>query len=71
MAGFWQRSHYRCILHAAVIYVPFLQEAFSTVALNLSDWLYCVAIASSVLWLRKLSKVAVRATSGRRPISPD
>ena len=59
------------ILHSAVIYVPSLQEAFSTAPLNLGDWLYCVAIASSVLWLRELSKVAVRATSGRRPISPN
>jgi P-type Ca2+ transporter type 2C len=59
------------IPHAAVIYVPSLQEAFSTLALNLSDWLYCVAIASSVLWLRELSKTAVRATSARRPISPN
>lgn len=27
--------------HAAVIYVPFLQNAFSTVSLSLSDWLRC------------------------------
>ena len=49
-------------LHAAVIYIPFLQQAFSTVALGRSDWLYCAAIASSVLWLRELSKVVTRAS---------
>ncbi len=48
-------------LQAAVLYVPFLQEAFSTVALRGEDWLLCVAVASSVLWLRELSKLATRA----------
>lgn len=50
-------------LQMAVIYIPFLQEAFSTVSLSLGDWLRCAAVASSVLWLRELSKVAIRATS--------
>ena len=45
------------VLQVAVIYLPFLQQAFSTVSLSLGDWLYCVAAASSVLWLRELSKV--------------
>lgn len=48
------------ILHIAVVYVPFLQEAFSTTALSLSDWLICTVVASSVLWLRELSKLVVR-----------
>ena len=52
-------------LQVAVIYVPFLQKAFSTVSLSLGDWLRCAAVASSVLWLRELSKVAIRATSRR------
>jgi Ca2+-transporting ATPase len=48
-------------LHATVIYVPFLQQAFSTVALSQSDWLYCLMIASAVLWLRELNKGVTRA----------
>jgi P-type Ca2+ transporter type 2C len=52
-------------LHVAVIYIPFLQEAFSTVSLSLGDWLRCVAVASSVLWLRELSKMLIRATNRR------
>ncbi len=44
-------------LHVAVIYVPFLQQAFSTVSLGTSDWLRCALVASSVLWLRELSKL--------------
>jgi Ca2+-transporting ATPase len=47
-------------LHVAVIYVPFLQQAFSTAALSLDDWLICAAVASSVLWLRELSKLGAR-----------
>jgi P-type Ca2+ transporter type 2C len=50
-------------LHVAVIYIPFLQEAFSTVSLSLGDWLRCAAVASSVLWLRELNKMVIRATS--------
>ncbi|MBC8161219.1 MAG: cation-translocating P-type ATPase [Roseiflexaceae bacterium] len=48
------------LLHVAVIYVPFLQRAFDTVPLQASDWLTCVLVASSVLWLRELSKAVQR-----------
>ncbi|EAQ36009.1 Cation-transporting ATPase [Nitrobacter sp. Nb-311A] len=54
------------ILHIAVVYVPFLQEAFSTTALGPGDWLICTVVASSVLWSRELGKLAVRAGSSRR-----
>jgi P-type Ca2+ transporter type 2C len=52
-------------MQAAVIYLPFLQQAFSTVSLSVGDWLFCAGIASSVLWLRELSKVVIRVTSRR------
>jgi hypothetical protein len=29
--------------------------------LTAADWLQCAAVGSSVLWLRELSKVAMRA----------
>jgi P-type Ca2+ transporter type 2C len=48
------------LMQAAVSYVPFLQKAFSTVNLSATDWLYCTAVASSVLWLRELSKLIKR-----------
>lgn len=48
-------------LHVAVIYVPFMQRAFSTTSLAPSDWLYCGVVASSVLWIRELSKVFTRS----------
>jgi Ca2+-transporting ATPase len=50
------------LLHIAVIYIPFLQQAFSTVSLSAADWLLCGAVGSSVLWLREMSKLV-----GRRP----
>lgn len=53
------------LLHAAVIYTPILQEAFSTVGLSAGDWLLCAAVASSVLWLRELSKVLAGRLGGR------
>ena len=49
----------------AVIYVPFLQSAFSTVRLSCFDWFVCAAVASSVLWLRECSKIPVRAMAKR------
>jgi Ca2+-transporting ATPase len=48
-------------LQAAVLYVPFLQQAFSTTALGLRDWLVCALVGSSVLWLRELVKIGARA----------
>ncbi|MGH7871331.1 MAG: cation-translocating P-type ATPase, partial [Candidatus Binatia bacterium] len=53
------------LLQAAVIYIPFLQQAFSTANLSAGDWLCCTAVGSSVLWLRELSKAVMRARSRR------
>jgi P-type Ca2+ transporter type 2C len=47
-------------LQLAVVYVPFLQRAFSTQALSASDWMRCTAVASSVLWLSELQKAVSR-----------
>jgi P-type Ca2+ transporter type 2C len=47
-------------LQALVVYVPFLQRAFGTIALTGRDWVFCVAVASSVLWLREASKLFER-----------
>ncbi|MFL5691424.1 MAG: cation-translocating P-type ATPase [Ktedonobacteraceae bacterium] len=42
------------VLQVLVIYIPLLQVAFGTVALQASDWLVTIFVASSVLWLREL-----------------
>ena len=60
------------VLQFAVIYVPFMQRAFSTVPLDRGDWLLCIVVGSSVLWLRELGKLAVRlaARGGGRVKGP-
>jgi Ca2+-transporting ATPase len=59
----WAAIALALLLQAAVIYIPFLQQAFSTVGLSPRDWLRCVAVASSVLWLREVSKLITRASA--------
>jgi Ca2+-transporting ATPase len=54
-------------LQAFVVYVPFLQRAFGTVSLSAGDWFLCVAVASSVLWLREAGKFFTRQTRVRAP----
>ncbi|MDB5368636.1 MAG: cation-transporting ATPase, partial [Roseomonas sp.] len=44
-------------LSAVAIYLPFMQQAFSTSSLSGSDWLLCTGVASSVLWLREAGKL--------------
>jgi len=56
----WAAIALSLALQIAVIYVPFLQKAFSTVSLTFVDWGRCAVAGSSVLWLRELSKVLFR-----------
>ena len=51
----------------AVVYVPVLQQAFSTVSLDAQDWLICTLVASSVLWLGELAKLIRRGRMGHAP----
>lgn len=59
----WVAIFVSALLQVAVIYMPFLQTAFSTVPLSAADWLVAIGVASSVLWLRELVKLFTR---GRR-----
>ena len=63
-AWLWGAVALSLLLQAAVVYVPFLQQAFSTVSLSAMDWLYCAIVASSVLWLQELSKIFTRDRAG-------
>lgn len=56
----WGAVGLSALLHVAVIYTPFLQNAFSTVSLSLGDWSLCMAVGSSVLWLREAGKWITR-----------
>ena len=61
----WAAVGLSLALHVAVIYTPFLQQAFSTTALGAGDWLLCAIVASSVLWLRELAKLVNRVAAAR------
>jgi Ca2+-transporting ATPase len=61
----WGAVAFSLGLQVLVIHLPWLQVAFSTVSLSWSDWVQCVGVASSVLWLRELDKLIRR---GKRPL---
>jgi Ca2+-transporting ATPase len=51
----------------AVIYLPVMQRAFGTVALDAADWLLCTGIAASVVVARELEKLWRRSASSGQP----
>ncbi|MCZ2075958.1 MAG: cation-translocating P-type ATPase [Bryobacterales bacterium] len=65
-AWLWGAIGLAILLQIAVVYIPVLQQAFSTVPLSATDWLRCTAVASSVLWLREISKVMTRRSNQTR-----
>ncbi|MDZ4819815.1 MAG: cation transporting ATPase C-terminal domain-containing protein, partial [Planctomycetota bacterium] len=67
----WGAVALSLLLHFAVIYLPFLQKAFSTVALSALDWCKCAVAASSVLWIREISKWLSRRQSASPPSLAD
>lgn len=59
----WLALAVSAALQVAVIYTPFLQQAFGTVPLSATDWLICVGVGSTVLWLRELVKIWQRRSA--------
>lgn len=47
-------------LQAIAVYVPFLQQAFGTVALQLKDWLWIIAVSSTILIFGEIVKLLRR-----------
>ena len=47
-------------LQALLLTIPFSRHAFGTTMLNLTDWLLCIAVASSVLWVSEGEKYIFR-----------
>jgi Ca2+-transporting ATPase len=45
----WLAIFLSLLLQAAVVYLPLLESAFSTVPLRITDWLLCLGVASTVL----------------------
>ncbi len=56
----WGAIALSLVLQLVVVHVPALQRAFGTVALGSADWLRCIAVASSVLWVREAGKWIAR-----------
>jgi magnesium-transporting ATPase (P-type) len=56
----WAAVGLSLVLQIGVVYLPFLQPAFSTVPLDARDWLVCAGIASTVLWTEELRKLLAR-----------
>ena len=56
----WAAVGLSLVLQVLVVSVPFLQQAFGTVALTGRDWIRCGVVASSVLWLREANKLFTR-----------
>ncbi|MFN8473185.1 MAG: cation-translocating P-type ATPase [Anaerolineae bacterium] len=54
------------LLQVLVIYAPFLQPAFNTMPLTSTEWLVCIAVASTVLWAREIVKLLFRLLGLRR-----
>ena len=46
--------------HFLVIYVPFLQTAFHTVPLSMTDWLIATAVSSTLLIGMEVAKIVLR-----------
>jgi P-type Ca2+ transporter type 2C len=62
-------------LQVLVVHLPLLNTAFGTVPLSGGDWLLCIAMASTVLWVGELWKAVFRRSARRgapsRPTGPD
>jgi Ca2+-transporting ATPase len=65
----WAAVGLSLALQLVVLYVPAMQQAFGTVNLEASDWVRCLLAASTVLWVREVSKMfGRRATEHEQPI---
>lgn len=65
----WAAIALSLILQIAVVELRWLNVAFSTAPLSLNHWLMCTLLASSLLWVTELRKLALRFWLARKPIS--
>jgi Ca2+-transporting ATPase len=55
------------VLQLAAVHWGPVQDLFGTVSLGVRDWVVCVAVASSVLWVDEIRKAIVRARHAGSP----
>lgn len=58
------------VLQVMVTHVGFMQRLFDTMSISLSQWLICIAVASSVLWLEEIRKFVTRSIETKEKINP-
>jgi magnesium-transporting ATPase (P-type) len=66
----WAAVGVSAVLQIAVVHLPFLNDAFDTTPLSLSEWLICTGLASLVLWMAELKKLLSRHVLRRWRRSP-
>jgi P-type Ca2+ transporter type 2C len=52
------------VLQIAVVHAAWFQSLFDTTSITATQWAVCVAVASSVLWIEELRKLAVGRLKG-------
>lgn len=65
----WAAVGVSVLLQVAVVHVELLNRAFGTVPLTAEQWLFCVAMASAVLWFEELRKFSLRVGRASVPAS--
>ncbi|BBZ73796.1 cation-translocating P-type ATPase [Mycobacterium paraseoulense] len=61
----WAAIGLSALLQVAVVQLPVLNTAFTTTPLSLSQWLVCIAMASTVLWVSEIRKLVLRRWTSR------
>ena len=56
------------VLQVMVTHVGFMQRLFDTMSISASQWLICIAISSSVLWLEEIRKFVVRSIETKEKV---
>lgn len=62
----WGALGISALLQVAVVHVPLLNAAFTTVPLSGGQWLACLAMASVVLWVTEVRKALLRLVDAAR-----
>jgi magnesium-transporting ATPase (P-type) len=62
----WAAIAVSALLQVAVVQSPFLNTAFTTTPLSLSQWLMCIALSSTVLWVSEFRKLILRYLDARK-----
>ncbi|WP_102418639.1 cation-transporting P-type ATPase [Mycobacterium sp. 4858] len=61
----WAAIGLSALLQVAVVQLPVLNTAFTTTPLSLSQWLVCISVASTVLWVSEIRKFILRRWTSR------